>query len=118
MREPLELAQRRKQGLERQAECAAQRERRESVRGIVQSGELHFPYRKERICALREPGLAAALEQTPVLRVPRGVEAEGARFPAGQRHCEAARVIAIEHLNAVNGKATRLGSSVMDDIGM
>src|SRR5882724_409338 len=62
MREPLELAQRPDQRLERQTERAAQRKRRESVSGVVQSGELHFPHREERICALREPGLAVPLE--------------------------------------------------------
>src|SRR6266849_4364981 len=115
MREPLELAQRRKQGLEGQAERAAQRERRESIGGIVQSCKSHFPHRKERICTLREAGLAAPLEQAPVLRMPWGVEAEGARFPARQRHCEAAWVIAVEHLDAVARKDPRLGASVIVD---
>src|SRR5882762_962118 len=101
MREPLELPQRPNQGFERQTESAAQRECGECVRGVVQSGELHFPHRKERIRALREPGLTAPLDETPILRPLRGVEAESARSPAWQRHCEAARVIAVEHLYAV-----------------
>src|SRR2546426_4858290 len=115
MRQPFELAQGHKQRLERQAERAAQRERGERIGGVVQSGKPHFPHRKECICALREPRLPAALEHTPVLRAPWGVETEGARLPAGQRHCEAARVIPVEHLDAVARKDPRLGAGVVVD---
>src|SRR5205823_13971321 len=66
MREPFKLAQRREQGLKRQCERAAKRERGECVGGVVQSRELHFSYSEERVCALREPGLAAERDQTPV----------------------------------------------------
>src|SRR5258706_1483787 len=115
MRKPFELAQRRKQGLGRQAERAAERERGERIGGVVQPGELQFPHRKERVCALREPALAATLEQTPVLRAPWDLEAEADRLSARQRHCEAARVIAVEHLDAVARKDPRFGASVVVD---
>src|SRR5258707_1060047 len=74
-----------------------------------------LPPRQERVCALREPGLAATLEQTPVLRAPWDIEAEGDRLSARQRHCEAARIIAVEHLDAVARKDPRFGASVVVD---
>src|SRR5712691_3308951 len=115
MRKSPELAKRREQGLERQAERAAQRERREGIRRVMQAGELHFADREERVCALREPRLAAALDETPVLRAPRGVEPESDRLSSGQRHRQAARVAPVEDLDAVARKHPRLGASVVVD---
>src|SRR5712692_5249840 len=113
MREAAELSQRGEQRLERQLKRAAQRERREGVRRVMQAGELHFVDREERVCALREPRLAAALDETPVLRAPWGVEPESDRLSSGQRHRQAARVAPVEDLDAVTGKHTRLGASVV-----
>src|SRR6266571_389467 len=67
MREPPELAKRREQGLERQAEHAAQRKGRERVGGVVQARKLHLFDCEERVCALRKPGDAAPVDKTPVL---------------------------------------------------
>src|SRR6266702_2534071 len=113
MRESLELAKRREQGLERQAERAAKRERRERVGGVVQADKLHFADREEQVCALREPGLAAALDETPVLGAPWDVESESDRLSSGQRHRQAARVAPVEDLDAVSRKYPRLGAVVV-----
>src|SRR6266568_322664 len=113
MRESLELAKRREQGLERQAERAAKRERRERVGGVVQADKLHFADREEQVCALREPGLAAALDETPVLGAPWDVESESDRLSSGQRHRQAARVAPVEDLDAVARKYPRLGAGVV-----
>src|SRR6266581_1557042 len=113
MRESLELAKRREQGLERQAERAAKRERRERVGGVVQADKLHFADREEQVCALREPGLAAALDETPVLGAPWDVESESDRLSSGQRHRQAARVAPVEDLDAVARKDPRLGAGVV-----
>ena len=43
------LVQFREQGLKRQCERAAKRERGERVGGVVQSRELHFSYSEERV---------------------------------------------------------------------
>src|SRR2546429_636942 len=78
-------------------------------------GASRFADREERVRTLREPRLAAALDETPVLRAPRCVEPESDRLSSGQRHRQAARVVPVEDLDAVAEKHTRLGASVVVD---
>src|SRR6266568_676709 len=86
---------------------------RDRVGGVVQADKLHFADREEQVCALREPGLAAALDETPVLGAPWDVESESDRLSSGQRHRQAARVAPVEDLDAVARKDPRLGAGVV-----
>src|SRR6266542_4425956 len=94
-----------------QNECAHRS--RERVGGVVQADKLHFANREEQVCVLREPGLAAALDETPVLGAPWDVESESDRLSSGQRHRQAARVAPVEDLDAVARKDPRLGAGVV-----
>src|SRR5439155_13038760 len=100
VREPLELAQRLEQGLERQPESATERERGERVGRVVESGELHLTHGEQRVPALREPVFAATLDHAPILVAARRAEPEGDRPSPGLRHRKAARIVAVEHLQA------------------
>src|SRR5262245_6880177 len=58
VRQALELAQRIEQRRERQPELAAEGERCERVRGVVQTGELHLANREQHGLPLAQPGFA------------------------------------------------------------
>src|SRR5258708_15303320 len=100
MRESPELAKGCEQGLERQADRLAQGKRRARVGGVVQARKLHLFDREECVCSLRKPGDSTAVDKTPVLSSRRGVETERDRLAAGERHSQAPRIVAIQHLNA------------------